>query len=136
MSRPLILAVALVAACTAPDPGPQFFEGSYTWGTEAEGALEVVFTPNGKDSWNVDFAFDYVGNRRTWTGTARGNLKNGSLEGRVDSDNPELGYILRGEFRDGIFEGTHAELIDGSEKPSGTVRLKQRAGNRPADHPS
>lgn len=124
--RPLVICFALLVACAAEDTGPRMFEGWYTW-ESAEGALAVVFVPNGIDSWNVNFEFDYHGNVQTWTGKAWGDLRSGPVEGLVSSDNPELGYVFRGEFHDGVFEGVHAERIDGRERPGGTVRFEPAA---------
>lgn len=126
MSRSLLPGLALLAflpACGAAQGGPLAFEGSYTWGSDADGPLQVVFVADGHETWGVEFEFEYHGNPQTWTGTAHGDLRSGPLEGLVNSDNPELGYVFRGEFRDGVFEGTHAERVDGVETPSGTVRF-------------
>ena len=56
---------------------------------EGRRELSGVFTPAGKNEWNVAFHFVWEDEPHVYTGTAKGNLKSGDLEGEVESDSEE-----------------------------------------------
>lgn len=88
------------------------------------GPLEARFTPDGEASWKVAFEFVFNGRRHTYRGAARGSLEEGRLEGRVQNEYGRRTFSFRGEFQDGVFRGSHAELVRGRERSTGTLTLE------------
>ncbi len=90
-----------------------------------------MFTPTGKDEWNVAFHFEWEGQPHVYEGTAQGSLSDDFLEGEVedgDNDEDKRTYRFRGTFENGEFAGTHAKVsTEGESRDLGTLTL------RPAD---
>lgn len=126
---PLALVVALTVLVSLPVPGgaadgDQKLQGTYIWEQAKEtGSLEAVFTPNGAGQWKVSFYFTFQGEPHVYSGTADGSLTNGSLAGRVQTDNGKGVFTFSGEFKDGKFQGSHARLTAGNEERTGTLSL-------------
>ena len=88
--------------------------------------LEATFTPSGDGHWDVVFRFDWDG-RRTYVGTAEGSLSSGRLEGTATHESRRRTFSFRGEFEEGLFEGTHYEINRrGRESRIGTLVLRPR----------
>ena len=85
-----------------------------------------MFTPTGKDMWDVTFNFMWEGNPRTWKGTAQGSLTDGSLKGEVLTDEPENPNTFRfdGAFENGTFQGKHGVVKKGELKDRGTLTMR------------
>lgn len=66
---------------------------------------------------------DHEAYSHTYAGTARGNLADGELSGRVQNENRARAFTFEGKFRNGRFRGTHAELKGGREQRTGTLKL-------------
>ena len=124
----IALALLLPAAGTVADAGEQTLNGTYIWNSGRPGDLKAVFTPRGDGRWEVAFHFRFRGSPEVFRGTAAGNLSTGKLEGRVRNRNGNGGrtFTFRGEFEDGTFRGTHAELFGRRESSTGTLTLKRR----------
>ena len=122
----VFLSVALLIAVSAgvADDGKQTLKGSYEWTGGKSGELTAYFFPTDEtNTWKVEFRFDFHG-PHLYTGTARGNLKEGDLSGEVVSDQRKRTFVFRGAFQDGEFSGTHAETTRGGKKETGTMTLK------------
>lgn len=120
----LVTALLLAAFAGVSAASRQTLEGEYRWGGSG-GRLEAVFTSTGAGLWNVDFHFRLQGRDHVYSGTARGSLVDGDLEGRVRTENKRRTFTFRGTFEDGVFRGTHAELQDGREHKTGTLTLRR-----------
>ena len=123
-----LVALALTVAATGGTlqaADKQTMNGSFVWNNgDQTGDLEAVFTPTGKNKWDVSFHFTWEGEPHTYSGTAEGNLKKGELKGQVETDGERKSqFVFRGEFKDGKFSGTHAGMRDGEERPTGTMTL-------------
>lgn len=116
-----------VFADDAPAPAKQTLTGEYVWAVQDRPTeIEAHFTPTGENAWNVEFHFTFSGKARTYTGTATGNLVDGSLEGEVRNEDKKRTFTFAGAFgEDGTFDGTHAETTHGEPQPTGTITLKR-----------
>jgi hypothetical protein len=119
---PLALLLAVSAGMTADDK--QTLTGSYDWTGGKSGPLTADFFPTDEaETWKVEFRFDFHG-PHLYTGTAKGNLKDGGLSGEVVSDQRKRTFVFSGSFEEGKFSGTHTETTKGREKNTGTMTLK------------
>lgn len=129
--KKLALAIALTALVVLPTTGlkaadSHTLNGEFVWNNEDQkGDLEAVFTPTGKKSWDVAFHFVWEGEPHVWKGTAEGKLDKGTLSGQVETDGEHKSqFVFKGKFdKQGQFEGTHAGVRDGEERPTGTMTL-------------
>lgn len=123
----LLAAAALVFAAQGGRTAAgdeQTLTGTYLWeGRGSSGDLQAVFTPTGEAAWDVAFHFTFRGKPHTYSGTAEGNLSDGALKGKVFNEDRKRTFTFSGEFRDGEFEGTHAEIEGGKESRTGTLVL-------------
>jgi hypothetical protein len=65
----------------------------------------------------------FRGENHTYSGTAEGSLAEGALSGTVQNEKKERTWTFSGSFEAGAFRGTHAEIVDGKEQPTGTLTL-------------
>lgn len=121
----LALLLLLVAPGLSGAPAaPRTLRGSYRWEQGDEtGKFKAEFKPAGELHWDVSFRFRFGGNTHIYVGTADGRLDSGVLEGRVESDGRKRVFLFKGEFKNGKFSGTHAELSGGREYRTGTLTL-------------
>lgn len=118
--------LSLVAGAVTGAENRETLAGEYFWQQgNHQGELEAVFTPDGADSWIVSFRFNFQGRAHVYRGTASGSLTDGPLEGQVKSDARRRTFTFAGTTSGGIFEGTHAELQDGREIRTGTLKLSR-----------
>lgn len=118
----LVMAIGLV---TGAD-GKRTLKGSYEWtDSNKSGPLEAVFTPTGEGKWDVAFHFNFQGKPHTYAGTAEGTLAGGELKGRVLNDAKDRTFVFAGSFTGEEFSGTHAEVGDDGEHPTGKLTLKR-----------
>ncbi len=124
----LTVLLLLATPALATDSGAKrTLTGTYVWFQGGdEGDVEAVFTPAGERQWSVSFRFDFGGSSHTYSGTADGSLEGGTLSGRVRNENGRRTFTFQGEFRDGQFRGTHAEIMAGEEERTGTLTLGSR----------
>jgi len=132
MKKHAVIFVAATALLTTLGTGifaasqQQTLKGEYYSDGDEGGDLEAVFTPAGEDRWSVDFHFTFQGQPHVFSGTARGNLVDGELEGTVRTEDQRGTFTFRGAFADGVFYGTHAQLVeDGREQKTGTLTLRR-----------
>ena len=122
-----VAAVALVltvfGAGTAAEE-ERTLTGTYLWEDRGRGGdLEVVFTPTTEGVWDVAFHFTFRDKPHVYSGTAEGSLSDGGLKGKVFNENKKRTFTFSGEFKDGEFNGTHAEIKGGKENRTGTLTL-------------
>jgi len=131
VKKPLLLLAVVLAVLAAPHAdvraeGSQTLTGEFYWtGGGNEGDLEAVFTATGDDRWDVAFYFEFRGRPRTYTGTAKGSLTEGALEGTVFNENKGRTFTFSGKFKNGKFRGTHQEIGSGRTTDTGTLTLKR-----------
>ena len=121
--------LALCLLLSAPAPGAEVegrrtLRGEYrsNWG---DGPVKATFTASGSRLWQVRFDFTFNGRSRTYEGTAEGSFAEGRIQGRVRNEYGRRTFTFRGEFEDGTFRGTHAEVKRGREAPTGTLVLEE-----------
>jgi hypothetical protein len=120
----LLAAALLLVPATADADGEQTLTGEYQWDQGgASGDLKAVFTPTGEGTYDVSFYFNFRGRPHTYTGTAKGSLTDGGLEGTVENDNKRRTFTFQGTAEGGRFSGTHAEITSGDEYRTGTLQL-------------
>lgn len=102
--------------------------GSYIWNSGQPSDLKAIFTETGTDSWDVAFHFRFRGRAEVFSGTASGNLSDGSLKGEVRNKNGRGSrtFTFRGEFENGSFKGKHAEVFGERESSTGTLTMKRK----------
>ncbi len=128
MRRIVLIGVALAtlssgAWATGNAPEPRTLKGGFVWSQSSKGGdLEAVFTPTGEAAWDVAFHFEFRG-KHVYSGTAEGSLTAGELSGKVFNEEKNRAFTFRGRFENGTFRGTHAEIEDGQEEPTGTLTL-------------
>ncbi len=125
----LFLAAASLAALAVAAAGSdqRTLKGQFVWDQGPTGNLRAVFEPTGDGKWDVDFHFKFRGRAHVYSGTATGNLADGKLEGRVKNESRRRTFTFRGEFEDGTFRGTHAEVFGERQRSTGTLTLSEGA---------
>ena len=123
----VVLAVLLGGSATAQAEDVTM-EGSYVWkrgDSDIPGDIKAVFTPAGKNSWDIMFHFEWEGEQRAWAGTATGSLESGELEGMgVEEKGRKREFVFRGNVEKGVFTGEHGALKDGEWNGLGTITFK------------
>ncbi len=126
VTRWLIVCAVLLAAhgVGAIAEDSQTLTGEFVWDQRGNrGDLEAVFTATGENTWNVDFHFTFRGSPHTYSGTAEGSLSQGALSGKVYNESKKRTFTFRGNFEDGQFSGTHAEVEGKKKIDTGTLTL-------------
>lgn len=122
---PIAALIVLLAALSIGAEDSRTLNGKYNWSQGgSSGDLEAVFTPAGENAWNVEFYFYFRGRDNVYTGTAEGSLAEGRLNGTVKNENKNRTFTFEGKIQNGKFKGSHAEIIDGRPKLTGTISLK------------
>ena len=127
--KPMTLAIALLiftaGFATAEEAATQTFTGTYDWSDGDVGPLEAVFVPDGDGSWTVTFDFNWSDQDRTWTGTAKGSLADGTeVTGTATDGNRN--WVFEAKIADGVMSGSHREIREG-RKPyeSGSFSIER-----------
>lgn len=103
---------------------PITLHGEYTWNVDdRREPLTATFESSGEDIWKVTFRFETKGRPHVYEGTAKGSLKQGSLEGEVRSENRSQLYRFDGTVEDGRFEGRHVNIFEGERRVGGELIL-------------
>jgi len=124
----LALGLCLAPAGFAEETAEQVLVGEYHWNQGgASGDLKAVFKPAGENSWDVSFHFDFRSQPHVYTGTAKGSLVDGSLEGTVKNEDKRRTFTFEGGFEDGTFQGDHAETTRGEPLRTGTLTLSKQS---------
>jgi arabinogalactan endo-1,4-beta-galactosidase len=88
-------------------------------------ALKAVLTASGTSEWTAVYSFSWGGNK-TWTGTVKGDLKNGKVSGDTSGEGGRT-FVFDGTAKDGVLtfdcaettKGAHTHQATGTLKPSG-----------------
>ena len=121
----LMTALLLAAPAVLAEEASKTLTGSFVWdGRGTEGDLEAIFTPTGEGTWSVDFHFEFRGKPHTYSGVAEGEIGAGKLKGRVQNESKRRTFTFTGEFADGTFRGSHAEVEGEREVSTGTLMLE------------
>ncbi len=126
----LVLGFALLAILLPALPtgagNKQTLTGSYVWNSGRPSKLKAVFTATGEDRWDVAFHFRFRSSPETFRGTAEGSLSGGTLKGEVKNrgGRGSRTFSFHGEFENGTFRGTHAEVFGRRESSTGSLTLK------------
>ena len=105
--------------------------GEYKWvkrnRVRFEEKLTSVFTPVGKDEWNVSFHFTYKKKDNNFVGTAKGSLEEGPLTGEVRNDGGKgkRTFTFSGNIEEGKLVGTHKETTKGRTQDTGIFTLSR-----------
>ena len=133
LATKMICALALVALAggVAVAADDVTMEGSFIWARsdgDIDGALKAVFTPTGKNEYDVSFHFEWEGEQKVWSGTAKGDLNSGDLKGDIKTDNPDRDdvFSFMGSVADGKFTGKHGGMRDGELNEMGTLELSAK----------
>jgi hypothetical protein len=114
-----------VGIATADNHTSQTFTGTYDWSDGDVGDLTAVFESDGDGAWKVKFDFNWNGQDRTWTGTAKGGLEDGTEVSGTATDGNRT-WVFEGKIEDGVMSGSHRENREG-RKPyeSGTFEISR-----------
>jgi len=100
--------------------------GQYEWNQQRgkPGDIRAEFTPIKDGEWDVSFFFKFRGENHTYSGTAFGNLTDGTLKGKVQNERKNRTWRFQGHVSGGNFKGTHVEINrSGKEEATGTIQL-------------
>ena len=133
MRKTALLLLALLTLLAVPSlmaAESQTLEGEFVWERSDKnysGPLKAIFEPTEEEgTWNVAFHFTFEEKAHVYSGTAKGNLKDGELSGEVMTDDDEPApFLFEGQFDNGKFKGTHAGIRDGEKRPTGTLSLSR-----------
>jgi hypothetical protein len=126
----LLAAVTLVlvgslGSVAAEEAETTTLNGAYIWAQgNADGELEVIFSPTGEAEWDVSFNFTFRNKPHTYTGSAAGKIGEGAFSGTVVNESKRRTFTFEGSFEDGVFMGTHAEVHGEKSSPTGTLTFK------------
>ena len=135
----IFFSLLTVAACllcsvslqSAEQAGTYTAEGTFVWSHQKgkTHTVKAVFTKgDAKNKFNVKFYFNWGKDQRVYSGTAEGDLKDGSLKGTVKADNQDRTFTFDGACKAAVFSGTHKETTRGTQD-TGTITWKPKAQN-------
>jgi hypothetical protein len=120
----LVLVVASFGISDAADT--QTLRGEYRWDNGGSEVLTAEFKPDGEGQWTVKFGFKFSGDNYDWNGTATGSLEEGEeITGTATWSKSGRNWVFTGTMKDGVLNGTHAEMRGGRESPSGSFELSR-----------
>lgn len=117
-----VAALGVMAATTAPVIN---LRGTFTWANEAnqKHELHAKLTPTGTNEWQAVWDFNWKQRALTWTGTVKGNLRNGAMIGTGDTPDGKRHFTFEGTAKDGAITCEHYEVTRG-KKSTGTAELR------------
>ena len=123
----ILVAIMLAVAIGVAGAGGEELRtltGEFEWNHRSNrGDLEAVFTATGQGTWDVTFQFIFRGSPHVYEGTAEGSLSEGELRGQVLNESKKRTFTFTGEFQNGEFRGTHAEIEGQQVVQTGTLTL-------------
>lgn len=126
----LLLSIGVFLALPAGATRERAFTGVYSTTGEGEtGPIRAVFSPDGERDdgtplWSVVFVVTFDSQEYTFSGAAAGGIESGKLSGWVVDQAGNRSFNFRGEYEDGTYRASHAELVDFEERPTGTMTLR------------
>jgi hypothetical protein len=120
----VVLVLAAIQTGSVPAAEERTLTGEYWWEESNRGGdLRSVFTPTDEGTWDVVFYFTFSGESHVYRGTAQGSLTQGALSGKVVNESKRRTFTFEGIVKDGVFEGTHAEIYGSFASETGTLTL-------------
>lgn len=129
-----LLGVALHLGCldsnaqaADANTGAVTFSGTFDWGRKKDQKIQGVFTPDGANKWKVVWTFKWKKKDEIYTGSAEGNLVNGSVKGSAirmdhkDKTKPHPKDKRKFTFNVTAKDGT----LSGKHSAKGTISLKK-----------
>jgi hypothetical protein len=92
--------------------------------TKATHPLKATLTPDGADQWKVVYDFTWGNKPHQYTGTIKGNLKNGAISGSGANEGGKRTWEIQGTAKDGEITFDHWETSGGKRARSGGAMLK------------
>lgn len=127
MKNTLIALFVCLAGLPLLAGDPVTLNGQFVWkrsDADRNGDLRAEFTEVKKGEYNVSFHFTWEEKPLTYTGVAKGSLKNGDLTGEVKSDDKKHSYTFKGTVVEGKLTADHKYLReDGTVSDTGTLVL-------------
>lgn len=96
------------------------FTTSYKRGQDIP--LKVVLKPTGPGEWSAVYNFAWNGAPKTYTGTVKGDLKNGDVSGTGSGDNKK--FVWEGKSQNGVVTFNHFELAGDRRSPTGSATMR------------
>ena len=103
-----VAALGLPAATTATSIALQ---GTFTWSKEGsqKHELHAKLTPTGTNEWQAIWDFNWKQRPTTFTGTVKGNLRNGAVTGTGETQDGHRHFTFEGTAKDGSITFEHYE---------------------------
>lgn len=98
-----------------------FYRGNNTKDTHA---LQATLTPDGPGQWKVAYDFTWGNKPHQYTGTIKGDLKNGAVTGTGVNEGGKRTWEIEGTSKDGVITFDHWETTGGKRARSGGATLK------------
>ena len=117
-----VLALRLPAATTGSELA---LRGTFTWSNEGNQKhdLHAKLTPAGTNEWQAVWNFKWKERPMTFTGSVKGNLRNGPITGTGDMGDGKRRFTVEGTAKDGAITFEHYEVTHG-KKSTGTGELR------------
>ncbi len=133
---PIIIAIIVSVSLSAPASETVSLEGKFNWMKEKEKQhdLKAVFTPKGKNKWDVVYKFKWGNEQEIWKGEATGSLDNGAFKGGAFTDGGKRTFSYSGFALDGVITCKHKQLTrygKKNEKDTGEFTLSRKSKNTP-----
>jgi len=99
--------------------------GTFTWSNEGNQKhdLHAKLTPSGTNEWKAVWDFKWKERPLTFTGSVKGNLRNGPITGTGDMGDGKRRFSLEGTAKEGAITFEHYEVTH-SKKSTGTGELR------------
>jgi len=99
--------------------------GTFTWSNEGNQKhdLHAKLTPSGTNEWKAVWDFKWKERPLTFTGSVKGNLRNGLITGTGDMGDGKRRFSLEGTAKEGAITFEHYEVTH-SKKSTGTGELR------------
>ena len=99
--------------------------GTFTWSNEGNQKhdLHAKLTPSGTNEWKAVWDFKWKERPMTFTGSVKGNLRNGPITGTGDMGDGKRRFSLEGTAKEGAITFEHYEVTH-SKKSTGTGELR------------
>lgn len=110
----------------AEDAAEITLTGSCVWKgskpTKAPNPLKAVLTPSGPNEWKAVYYFPWGNSNKVWTGTVKGDLKNGAVSGDTSGENGRT-FSFSGSAKDGVLTFDCTETTRGKTEHQATGTL-------------
>jgi len=121
----LALAVSTVPHTSQASPADvRIAKGTFIWKSRSgTHNLVATLTPTGDNAWSVVWDFKWKDKPQQYTGTIKGDLMNGQVEGTGQPKNGRRKFGFKGTSKDGVLNFMHFEFKGKLTKSTGSGRL-------------